>query len=189
MNDHLGNPNEIRSTQKSSVTWTDSHTDPPSFPQTNAVHWAKVALFFLRNRVHSRCIKAQIARSESAPSALLDFSRSPIFFVGGAARLSYLPMMDDSSIERKHGKRFLGMTSVFPIQRERWRIENGRNTFRQFHTDPDDYRLPNFENPRTRPIFQRWSLFLPFFLFFFPSLLLRIADGRKEGLPLLCREE
>lgn len=142
---------------------------------------------FYRNRVHSRCcIKAQIARSESAPSALLDFSRSPIFFVGGAARLSYLPMMDDdSSTERK---RFLGMTSVFPIQRERWRIENGRNTFRQFHTDPDDYRLPNFEN-WTRPIFQGWSLFFPFFLFlpllffssFFP-LLLRIADGQKEGL-------
>lgn len=90
---------------------------------------------------------------------------------------------DGRFIDRKETRqRFLGMTSVFPIQRERWRIENGRNTFRQFHTDPDDYRLPNFENPRTRPIFQRWSLFLPFFLFFF-SLSSPAHCGWPKGRP------
>lgn len=36
-------------------------------------------------------------RSESAASVLPDFSRCRSPFVGGAARLSYLPMMDDSS--------------------------------------------------------------------------------------------
>ena len=55
-----------------------------------------------------------IARSESAESVLSDFSRCRSF-VGGAARLSYLPMMDDSDRAkgRNGDKQIFGMTNTF----------------------------------------------------------------------------
>lgn len=58
-------------------------------------------------------------RSESAVSVRSDFSRAPSLFVEVAARLSYLPMMDDSSEKklRDATQSPTGMTNAFLIQR------------------------------------------------------------------------
>lgn len=134
MNDHVGQPNEsekFEKTQKSSLdrfpywsTIISTNQCRPLSKSCSLLSW-KSCSFALHQGpdCEVRICTVSPARFFTVPD-LLCRGRCPLVIFA----------YDGRRFIDSERKRFLGMTSTFPIQRERWRIENGRNAFRQFHT-------------------------------------------------------
>lgn len=191
MNDHPGIIQTARRNsvaQKSSVTLTDSHTGPSSFPQTDAVHWAKVPHFFLSKS----CSFALLHQGPDCEVRICTVSPARFFTVPDLLCRGRCPLV----IFAYDGRRFIDRKETFPRDDERVSHSERKvkNRERSQHISPIPHRsrwlsvaqlreLDETNFPGVIAIFSFFSFSSSsFFLFFFPlsSCALRMAKRKAS---------